>query len=352
MMVDLNAVLVAEIDAAGPMPFERFVDRALYDPDRGFYATHGQAGGRRGDFVTSVEIGPLFAAVIADWLDAAWRDEGEPSDFRVAEVGAGVGTLFRGINRAKPACLESLTYTLVERSAAMRVAHQSLPTERWRSSGELPKASQHVVVANELLDNLAFGIAERVEGGWAPVHIGLGLSELSLQVQQPDPALDHLTGLAPDAALSDRVPVASEARAWVADACVLARRVLVFDYAATTAELAERGQASWLRTYAAHTRGHDPLDQIGQRDITHDVPTDQLPTPYLQQTQADWLGTNGMGDRVEAARQVWTERAHIGDLQAIAARSAIGEAEALTDPDGLGAFLVLEWHAEPDATRA
>ena len=59
-----------------------------------------------------------------------------------------------------------------------------------------------------------------------------------------------------------------------------------------------------------------------------------------------------MGDRVEAARQVWTERAHIGDLQAIAARSAIGEAEALTDRDGLGAFLVLEWHAEPDATRA
>ena len=184
------------------------------------------------------------------------------------------------------------------------------------------------------------------------MHIGLGLSELSLQVQQPDPALDYLTGLAPDAALSDRVPVASEARAWVADVCGLARRVLVFDYAATTAELAERGQASWLRTYAAHTRGHDPLDQIGQRDITHDVPTDQLPTPYLQQTQADWLGTNGMGDRVEAARQVWTERAHIGDLQAIAARSAIGEAEALTDPDGLGAFLVLEWHAEPDATRA
>ena len=44
-----------------------------------------------------------------------------------------------------------------------------------------------------------------------------------------------------------------------------------------------------------------------------------------------------------AARRAWHERAHIGDLQALLARSRVHEAAALTDEAGLGAFRVLEW---------
>ncbi len=46
---------------------------------------------------------------------------------------------------------------------------------------------------------------------------------------------------------------------------------------------------------------------------------------------------------VAEARDTWHERAAIGDLRAMVARSRIGEADALTDPKGLGAFRVLEW---------
>ena len=45
--------------------FDHYVDRCLYDPTDGFYATRGEAGGSRGDFVTSPEVGPLFGAVVA-----------------------------------------------------------------------------------------------------------------------------------------------------------------------------------------------------------------------------------------------------------------------------------------------
>jgi hypothetical protein len=86
------------------------------------------------------------------------------------------------------------------------------------------------------------------------------------------------------------------------------------------------------------------LADVGQRDITHDVPIDQLPPATHQSTQAEWLNLNGLPSRVDAARKVWHERAHIGDLQAIAARSAVTEADALLDPTGLGSFVVLEWH--------
>jgi hypothetical protein len=46
---------------------------------------------------------------------------------------------------------------------------------------------------------------------------------------------------------------------------------------------------------------------------------------------------------VGEARDAWQARAHIGDLEALKHRSRLTEAQALTDPSGLGAFRVLEW---------
>ena len=342
-MQPLEALLIAEISSSGPMPFETFLERALYDDEHGFYVTTGRAGGRTGDFITSVEVGPLFAAVISSWLDRVWDSCGQPGDFRVAEAGAGVGTLYRGINRAQPACWSSLTYTLVERSAPMREAHDGLPTTTWRSSAGLPAQHQHVVLANELLDNLAFGIAERVEGGWAPVLVDVAEKRLGLRTGHANQDLAALATLAPVVSTGSRVPVATQARSWIDEARTLADHVVVFDYGATTAELAERGQSGWLRTYANHARGSDPLARVGSCDITCDVAFDQLPEPTQQWSQAAWLDENGIERRVERARKVWSERAHVGDLTAVAARSALGEAEALTDETGLGAFRVLEW---------
>lgn len=339
----LHERILSEIEEDGPMPFDRFVDRVLYDPDHGFYSVRGRAGGRRGDFVTSVEIGPLFGAVVADWLDEEWRTAGRPAEFRVAEVGAGVGTLFRTVNRAQPDCFGALVYTLIERSASMRNKHAELPTERWRSDESLPAERQHVILANELLDNLGFAIAERVDEGWAEVRVVCSGSRLALAAGPVLAELDRLSTLAPGASPGRRVPIARQASRWVADAIARADRIVVFDYAATTAELAERDQRGWLRTYAGHVRGFDPLESPGEWDITHDVPSDQLPAPDRCETQAEWLRRNGIDERVASARETWSERAHVGDLQAIAARSAIGEAEALTAADGLGAFTVLQW---------
>jgi len=340
-----TAQLIAAIAVDGPIAFEDFVEFALYDPEHGFYATSGRAGGRRGDFITSVEVGPLFAAVIARWLDAAWHDLGEPQDFRVAEVGAGVGTLVRGIVKAAPACLPALDYTLVERSVHLRAHHDSLPDGiSWQSSATLPAVDQQVILANELLDNLAFGIAERVADGWAPVVVDAYGGQLTLQATAAHDSLAHLAALAPDAAVGSRVPSAAEAAAWVMQSKGQCERLLVFDYGAPTAELAQRGQAGWLRTYAGHQSGREPLIGIGACDITHDVPVDQLPTPDLMLLQADWLVANGIEDLVAGARATWDERADIGDLTAMVARSALNESKALRDTAGLGGFLALEWH--------
>jgi SAM-dependent MidA family methyltransferase len=124
--------------------------------------------------------------------------------------------------------------------------------------------------------------------------------------------------------------------------------LVVIDYADDVASLLARGQRSWLRTYREHHRGGDPLDAPGEQDVTCDVVVEHLRLAAARaglvlvesSTQAEWLGRLGLDELVEAARAEWRERAHVGDLAAVAARSRVGEADALTDPTGLGAHRV------------
>ena len=118
----------------------------------------------------------------------------------------------------------------------------------------------------------------------------------------------------------------------------------------TTAALADRPVDDWLRTYRDHERGDGPLDGPGRQDITCEVAVDQLVAavgaPVDDRTQPDWLRHWGIDGLVEEGRRVWEERAGVGDLEALRARAASVEAEALTDPTGLGAFRVLEWRVD------
>jgi SAM-dependent MidA family methyltransferase len=388
MNTDVLAAVAADIRRHGPLQFDRVLERALYAVGGGFYEAGGRAGGRHGDFLTSPEVGGLFGAVVARALDAWWRTLGEPDPFVVAEAGAGPGTLCRTVLAASPACARALRYVLVDRSAAQRRLHAEglvleepalafapvdPDTETPRagtplgpicvSLAELPRVTgPAVVLANELLDNLPFGLAERVDGGWAEVRVDLApggaagggagggpvrLVELLVPLDDERTAL--LDRLAPAAPLGARVPLQDAARAWLREAMALAGpggRVVVIDYTATTADLAARPPAEWLRTYRGHARGGGPLDDLGGQDVTSEVAVDQLAVvrpPSSDTSQADWLRTHGVESLLAEARGTWAERAHIGDLAALAARSRVTEAEALLDPDGLGGFRVLEW---------
>lgn len=354
----------------GPVPFSTVVDLALYHPDGGFYLGEGRAG-RSGDFLTSAEVGPLFGAVVARALDAWWEDRGRPEPFVVVEPGAGPGTLATAVLAATPACGPALRYVLVERSPVQRARHRdrlpladpvsaladlvAAPGEREArapsgdgpvavSLGELPRLDRPcVVLANELLDNLPFDLAERGAGGWQEVRIGLdGDRLIEVRVPLDDRRAAHL----PQGREGARVPLQQAAAAWVREALQLAGpggRLVAFDYASTTAELAERPWREWVRTHRHHAPGVAPLEALGSQDITCDVAVDQLPTPTRQTTQADWLGAHGIDALVEEGRRDWHERASIGDLAAVRARSRVTEAEALLDPAGFGGFAVLEW---------
>ena len=314
------------------MGYAEVVEMALYDPELGFYETGGAAG-RTGDFLTSPEVGPLFGAVVARALDAWWRELGEPSPFTVVEAGAGRGTLAPAVLGATPTCAGALRYVAVERSAALRAQQP----DRVQPAAVMPaEPFTGIVLANELLDNFPFDLLERTAEGWAEVRVDADLQEV-LAPADEDPGVEAEVGA--------RVPVQRAARAWVEAALntVPTGRVVVIDYADTTASMARRPWTEWVRTYRGHGRGGHPLVDLGLQDITCEVAVDQLPPPTSNRSQSEFLRAIGIDELAAAARRAWEERAHIGDLQALTSKSRVHEAAALTDPEGLGAFRVLEW---------
>jgi SAM-dependent MidA family methyltransferase len=374
-VTDVAAAIRSEIDRHGTIPFARFHELALYGPD-GFYERGG--AGRHRDFLTSPEVGPLFGALMARYLDAVWDDLDCPDPFVVVEPGAGPGTLAVAVLAARPRCAPVLRYVLVDRSARQR-ARQSehlglVPhAEAFAKSATTPdgdpatscaagplvvtlesmprEIDAGVIIANELLDNLPVDLVERTNDGWAEVRVGFVDGAF---VETVVPTLGGELGrlaeryVASAGPLGARIPIQRAVSEWLRAA--LARmqrgRVLAIDYARTTPELADLDPCEWLRTYRGHERGTDPLTEPGACDITCDVATDQLAavrSPDEMTDQASWLRSNGIDEFVSEGKAEWEQRAATGDLAALRARSRIGEAEALLDPTGLGGFTVLEW---------
>ena len=342
----------------------------------------GEAG-RSGDFLTSPELGPLFGAVLARALDAWWEELGAPDPFVVVEAAAGVGTLAKAVLSSSPACAPALRYLLVERSDRLRDRQASVlalepaatvlgpmapsdedefegPTAlpgggpRVASLGELPVGPfTGVVLANELLDNLPFSLLERTSDGWCEVRVTEadgddgGFVEVLTPAEAKDAEL--AARLAPSAGIGARIPLQTPAVDWLRGALrsLSSGRVVLVDYASTTPELAARPQGEWLRTYRKGGPGAGPLAAPGSQDLTVEVCVDQLArvqAPAVDRTQADFLAAHGIAELRAAAASAWQAAAARPDVEALKARSRVDEAAALTDPTGLGAFRVLEWH--------
>ncbi len=381
-MTTLRERLIDTIRRRGPIPFDEYVDAALYDPLGGFFA-RGRGAGRAGaDFVTSPEVGSLFGTLVARSVDQCWSALGEPDPYLVVEAGAGNGRLARDVLRARPTCARALRLVLVERSARLRDAQRGVlemepsedalgpavrgapgePPEPVARQGpivtsldELPAvALDGLVFANELLDNLPFRVVERTVDGWCEVRVGLDARERFVEVDVPLPpdlardvaALDASDGLAP----GTRVPVQTGVARWFAACGAMLRRgfLVVVDYADDVAGIAARGWGGWLRTYRGHGRGATPLTDPGADDVTCDVVVEQLRTAarragfraVAETTQAEWLADLGLEELVRDARDRWDAGRSRADLDALKARSLVGEASALTDPAGLGAHRV------------
>ena len=335
-----NSITAAITAAGGAIPFEQFMSLALYG-EGGFYQTGGKAG-RRGDFITSPEVGPLFAAVIARYLDDCWIELGRPHTFDVVEVGAGPGTLARGVFDAKPECLAAMKYTAVEISASQRELHPDFV----ESVEVFPEREINgVVLANELLDNLPFRLFV-FDGKWKEAFVAIGDGDKFVEVLRD---VSEIPSVLPQtASLGARAPIQTATSDWLSMVftCLARGRILVFDYCSeSTSDIAASPWRDWLRTYRDHGRGEHYLANPGSQDITVQMMLDQLQNRFPRLTisrQSDWLKYWGIEQLVDEGNQYWETHKDSPGLAAIKMRSRRIERDSICSDEGLGSFSVME----------
>ena len=333
----ISAAIAAAVNSS--ISFEKFMELSLYS-ENGFYNTIGKAG-RRGDFITSPEVGPLFGAVIARAIDARWHELNCPEKFTIVEVGVGPGTLARSVLKANLKCREAISYVAVETSLAQRNLH---PVDVI-SQAQMPTAKfVGMIIANELVDNLPFRLFV-FDSKWQEAFV-VERDGKFLEVLH---TVDDIPAWLPqNPPLGTRLPVQQQAQKWLASSLQILEHgsLIIFDYCMTTEVALMKPWRDWLRTYRQHELGAHYLSQPGEQDITSHVMIDQLAMisePTRVSRQSDWLIEHGLNSLVDEGRNFWQAHAAKPDLQAMLMRSRISEAEALTSLDGLGNFTVLGW---------
>jgi len=155
----VSQAIRARIEAAGGwLPFDEFMELALYAPGLGYYTAGGVKIGHGGDFTTAPELSDLFSTCVARQCSEVLARGGA-----ILELGAGTGRMAAAIMTAL-AALECLPerYFILEVSADLRARQQDrigqLPAElrdrvEWLDA--LPaRPLRGVILANEVLDAL------------------------------------------------------------------------------------------------------------------------------------------------------------------------------------------------------
>ncbi|MFQ5517719.1 MAG: SAM-dependent methyltransferase [Acidimicrobiia bacterium] len=345
----LKARLIDRIQSGGPIPFEEFMEAALYDPADGFFSTGPLRSAAGGDFLTSPEVSSLFGATLARFCAAEWHRVGDP--FTVLDAGAGSGSLLAPLLKAmeiRPAAFA------VEVSAAARARLVNIvgPSGVLGSLGELPGPLRGVIVANELVDNLPTAIAMRSADGWVERRVGRSNTGLEM-VSRParKAVVEWCESYAGHVSQGALVEVQLAAAAWMGSAlsAVEAGAVVVVDYGGTAEELQPRRRGGTLRTYREHHLGPDPLLEPGATDITADVnftalmaAAEAAGAEVELHRQDDFLKNWGLRDVLAAIREEELAAARGQDpIAQLRLRSSRTDAEALLHPRGLGDFRVM-----------
>lgn len=342
----MRAVIAAEVAASGPIPFERFMQLALYG-ETGFFSSSRLRSEKGGDFLTSPEVSPMFGETLATFVRAERNRVGEP--FRLVEVAGGSGSLLRPLL----ALIDVEAWAVEVSPAASAALREVVQPERVVSSLDAVEGPvRGVVMANELLDNLPMAIAQLTADGWRERWVGESDEGLAFIDADPRPEVTAwLERFAGPVEIGGWVEVQLEASEWVRMAIsrLDVGALLLIDYGDTAENLAPRRQDGTLRTYRAHHLGPHPFDEPGATDITADVNVTAIEAAAREAgaevevwRQDDFLASLGLRDRVRAMRHEELELARAGDEMArLRLRTLRTEAETLLHPRGLGDFRVV-----------
>ncbi len=278
----------------GAITFRDWMQSALYDPQGGYYQRADLTRwGRAGDYRTSPERSPLFAATFARYFAALYKELGAPELLTIIEAGAGAGYFAQGIlstlQRDWPQVYSALQYVVDEESEAARTAAESLLAP-WMEKVEFRPLTDisapldsALIFSNELLDAFAVHRVRLRRGRLFELYVELNKAGAFIWVERElsTPRLAahfERTGSALVEGQSAEVNLAAEE--WIERAASLLRRgvLLTVDYGAEAESLysAPHRRDGTLRGISRHALIDNVLENPGQQDLTTTVNWTQI----------------------------------------------------------------------------
>lgn len=359
-MNPLEILIRNEITRTGPLPFQRFMEMALYTPELGYYERQTEIG-KAGDFYTSVSVGELFGQLLA--YDLSRRspigisDDLESAEIQIVEAGAHRGQLALDIlnwfRQWRPNSFAQMQYWIIEPSPIRKAWQQ----ETLRSFGDKVRWSETlfqlpqihgVILSNELLDafpvhRLRWNAATR---NWDEWHVGCDAAGFNWQsAPMTKEAASSAPGIPPQ--LADVMPdgfttevCPSAVQWWIDAARKLTNGILMtIDYGLESLQFLDpaRSQGT-LRSYRRHQNSNDILSDAGERDLTAHVNF----TAVREAGERTGLKTSRFLSQSEYLTRVFEDIWHHQSKFAPWTPARLRQFQTLTHPEHLGrAFHVL-----------
>ncbi len=282
----LSRVIAAQLHAAGGwLPFDDFMHAALYTPNLGYYAHGSQKFGslptrmatdgtllQGSDFVTAPELSPLFGACLGQQVAQALQ----ATDTRcVLEFGAGSGALALQICELLVQLNIGLEhYFIIEVSSSLRARQQATLAkfaDRVQWLDALPQAIEGVVIGNEVLDAMPVKLLARSAGVWHERGVVAGAATGYAWQDRP-------TELRPSYAIAGNhdylTEIHPQGEAFITTLGSHLKRGAGFfiDYGFPESEYYHpQRHMGTLMCHYQHQADPDPLDKVGEKDITAHV---------------------------------------------------------------------------------
>jgi SAM-dependent MidA family methyltransferase len=355
----LGLLLLEKIRNKGPITFHDWMAEALYHPRYGYYMTDRERWGRRGDYSTSSQRSPLFAAAFARVFARLFESLGSPDRISLIEFGGGDATFARQfidiIRNNFPSLFAAAEFVFVEQGAVSLQAARSELAEFGKKVDFIPSidpaklsANPCILFSNELLDAFPVHRVVRRGAGIRELYVS-GTDSGEFQWEEAD----HSTSLIEEYFLTNGIELRDgqiaevnlEARAWMQGVARSLRRgyVVTVDYGEMAPELydPERRATGSLRAFSRNTIQDDLLQFPGEQDLTSTVcwsdliaagEREGLETIALQRLD-QFLIQNGILEELEAAMN--------GQSDIATSQLALGAREMILPGGMAGSFQVL-----------
>jgi SAM-dependent MidA family methyltransferase len=279
----LREKIEQEIRERGPIPFSRYMELCLYDPELGYYARNAEQFGKAGDFYTASDVHAVFGRLLARQFDEMWRALGSPEHINLVELGPGRGLFAQDVlgwsEKKFPDFFRAVHYVLVESSPALRQRiEKTLGNHLESGEAELTalyapneaSTANTIIFANEFFDALPVEILSAKGSLRIDTRDGCFIETWAKPSPEELEFLDRYS-IHPEPHERVEAPLAAQHSLQQIAASIHRGFLIAIDYGYTREEQLAGRHRGTLKAIRQHSIGANPYEAPGEQDITADV---------------------------------------------------------------------------------